>query len=336
MTYTKIWPEAKHALCFVRPVAGCGQEVQKRMIAKALKKLDIPHGMYESPIDGDRDNERGAMIKNMRGNEVVVLPRLNVLGRKRVEVKSSVSLDFMLCVGDILRKCDYILVLDSNMPNNEPYADNSITSKDREWNDVMERAVNQITYGRKLSKSDASKMATKRWAGEFRGVVEEWTKNPERAKELETMARVWRDPAFKSAKEAYEAMPEEVREQIKSLETARKIFGRRKPELKRGRPKKKVNGPDESPIAIYDLVDGDSIVYTGMTADPYDRFYKHKRSERCTKRGFLEVIEWHDNRVDAAKAEALRIRLLRPLNNQQHAATPKSGHERMVRSTAIY
>jgi len=57
---------------------------------------------------------------------------------------------------------------------------------------------------------------------------------------LEVWAQIWCDPLYSNDKEAYDAMPQDVRDQIKSLQTARKIFGRRKPNNRNiGRPKKK-------------------------------------------------------------------------------------------------
>lgn len=70
-------------------------------------------------------------------------------------------------------------------------------------------------------------------------MFDEWTKNPERVDDLEVMGRIWRDPKHSNDKEAYEALPDEVRAQITSAGTARRIFGKRRPkETKYGRPKK--------------------------------------------------------------------------------------------------
>lgn len=52
------------------------------------------------------------------------------------------------------------------------------------------------------------------------------------------MGAYWRDPIYPNAQAAYDAMPDDVRAQIKSLSTANDIFGKRKPGANAGRPKK--------------------------------------------------------------------------------------------------
>lgn len=73
------------------------------------------------------------------------------------------------------------------------------------------------------------------------GVVDRWTKDPSMKATRERWAQHWRDIAYRSAREALDAMPEEIRAEMGSLETARRIFGRRRPgdPSAGGRPPKK-------------------------------------------------------------------------------------------------
>lgn len=311
MTQRIKWPEAGYARIFIRPVLGLSEEIQRRMIDRAIEKLDIDSAIYESPLIGDKQNERGSLLHDCkRGDEVVIVARLDCLARKRVEVKTSITIDFALFVSSLLQRCQYILVLDDNMGDFKP-----ITSLDDDWDAVMERAVYVATNGRKLSSEKAKDMQSRRWAGQFRGVVKEWTLNPERAKELEDMGRIWRDPKYTNEQQAYDAMPEEVRAQIKSVVTARKIFGKRKPNNKNLGRKKKVNGPHELPAAIYDVIDDGEIVYTGMTGDPYTRMKSHLQTGIASNDSFMEVIEWFGSRDEAFQAESVRISVLQPPRN---------------------
>lgn len=323
MTQRKIWPKAEIARVFVRPVTGLSEEVQMRMIDRALEKLGLSHEIYKSKLTGDKQNERGSLLHDARHDEVIIVARLNVLARTRVEVRSSITIDFTLYVSALLRKCKYILVLDDNLGEFE-----SIISDDEDWDEVMERAIYVATYGRKMSSEEGRALADKRWAGKYRGVVKEWTKNPERAKDLEDMARIWRDPKFKNDQEAYDALPDEVRKQIKSLVTARRIFGRRKPNNKNLGRKKKVNGLPGSASAIYDIIEDGSIVYTGMTDNPYDRMKAHLSTGTASNDAYMEIIEWHGNRRDAFAAETVRINVLLPPRNTKQVearAMPERG-----------
>ena len=236
MSHRIKWPEARTARVFTRPVVGLSEEIQQRMIARAVKKLGIERQDYSSPLTGDKTNERGSLLNDARANEVVIVSRLDVLARSRAEVKTSVSRDFMFFVSALVRKCQYVLVLNDNLQSGKHIP---VISDDKDWDDVMERALNVATKGRTLSSKKASEKASLRWSGEFRGVVAEWTTNPERAKELEDVSRIWRDTKYTNEREAYAAFPEEVRAQIKSLVTARRIFGKRNPNVNNvGRPKK--------------------------------------------------------------------------------------------------
>lgn len=231
------WPDAEIALAFIRPVFGLSEEVQMRMIEKSVQQLGIRHEMYKSSISGGTKDERGKLLNLCSGTEVVVVARLNVLAKPGSEVKSSVSQDFMVFVSALRHKCKYILVLDDNLP--ETPRNSPVTSEDCDWDAVFSRAAQVVTNGRRLTSEEGRKRARVRWSGQFRGVYDEWTKNPERAKDLEDMGRIWRDPIYPNARAAYEAMPDDVRTQIKSLPMANRIFGKRKPDVKGiGRPKK--------------------------------------------------------------------------------------------------
>lgn len=222
---------------FVRPVFGLSEEIQMRMIKKAVEKLGIRHEIYKSPIKADSKDERGELLKNCRGSEVVVVARLNVLGRTGKEVSTTVSRDFMWFVGELKSQCGYILVLDDNLQHTPP--NSPITSDDDDWKAVLDRATDVVSNSRgDMTPAKNKKMLDRRWAGTFRGVFDEWTKNPERANEREAMSHIWRDPIYPNAQAAYDALPEDVRSQIKNPQMAGKIFGRRKPGVNIGRPKK--------------------------------------------------------------------------------------------------
>ena len=237
MTDRNKWPDAQIALVFIRPIRGLSEEIQMRMIDKAVKQLGIRHEIYKAPIANDNADERGAVLRHCRGTEVVVVARLNVLGRPRSETgDKTASREFMSFVSKLHRKCKYILVLDDNLPSTP--VNSSITSDDKEWDEVLDRAINVVANSRSLTPEGSKKLNISRWAGTFRGVRDEWTNNPERAEEREAMARIWRDPKNLTAKAAFAAMPEHIRKQFKNVQMAGKILGKRNPSIVRGRPKK--------------------------------------------------------------------------------------------------
>lgn len=87
----------------------------------------------------------------------------------------------------------------------------------------------------------AVKMARKRWdADGHRGVVDKWHSAAMR-KELARWQQHWRDPIYSSADAAFEAFPDEIKDEFGSMTTARRVFGRRRPHdpTAGGRPPKK-------------------------------------------------------------------------------------------------
>ena len=149
---------------------GLSKEVQVRMINKAVEQLGINHEIYESPVAADTADKRSELLGNCRGNEVVVVARLNVLGRPWAEVKKplSVSKDFMLFVSALRHKCGYVLVLDDNLPETPP--NSSVISNDKDWDDVFARAVNIVSNARSKTPKEAKAMAREGWKGRPRGV----------------------------------------------------------------------------------------------------------------------------------------------------------------------
>ena len=71
-------------------------------------------------------------------------------------------------------------------------------------------------------------------------------------------------------------------------------------------------------FAIYELTWLHEIIYVGFCRWPDKRLVEHRRSG-CFQRGIqMEVVEWHDTKKDALKAEKRRIKEKMPRYNIKH------------------
>jgi hypothetical protein len=105
-----------------------------------------------------------------------------------------------------------------------------LSSQDRaKWVALVRAAHDALARGgRKLPRKRAQAMARKSHEKRQPGVARRWLSAP-MTKVRERWAAVWRDPVYANAAAALAAMPDDVKSDIRSVETAYRIFGRRAP-----------------------------------------------------------------------------------------------------------
>lgn len=194
---------------FVRPIRFLTAERQMEMLTPFADGVDIV--FYEA-------RERDHWVRSLRRDEMALVARLEVIAETRGKVKRPL-VDFTAALSDLVQRAR--VVVDG---------ETGITSADgRKWRDLVEMTARRLATGsRRLPKAAARRMAAKRWARAEPGVVRLW-QSTSKAAERAKWAQHYRDPAFPSARAAFEAMPEEIRRAIGSLKTAERIFGRRRP-----------------------------------------------------------------------------------------------------------
>lgn len=113
-------------------------------------------------------------------------------------------------------------------------ADTGLTSNDGEpWYDRVQEMASKLMRGRPLSKEQATKLGRVSQSDREPGLVDEWL-SPIRTADRERVGQHWRDPSFKSAKEAIATAPEEFAElRTASRSTWERIFGGRTKRAKR-------------------------------------------------------------------------------------------------------
>lgn len=217
----------KNARVFYRPLRGYSLDKQR---AAVTKRFGTQIQMAEYIAIRDRNDERDQWLKDLRVDEVAVVPRLDVLSHRRANGRLRPMVDFATTLAALNDRKRCAFVVD---------AESGLTSSDgKKWLALVEWAANRVTSGRELSPRIAAKMAKTRWERAEPGVVELWH-SPHMVDDLKRWGAVWRDPIYKNDREALAAMSDEVQQQVSSPFTARKIFGQRRPGQKAGgRPKK--------------------------------------------------------------------------------------------------
>lgn len=173
--------------------------------------------------------ERDEWIKRTRADEGAMVAGMYVIPERATKGKRP-GADYAAALQRLVRKV--ALVVD---------AETGATSDDGgKWDAAIVSGAHKTASGRRLTKPRAVAMRAKQVAEAKPGVVEHWL-SPQMKPARDRWAQHWRDIAYRSAREALDAMPEEIRAELGSLETARRIFGRRRPgdPSAGGRPPKK-------------------------------------------------------------------------------------------------
>lgn len=195
----------KNIRAYLRPLRDYSLDEQRKAVESAGAKV-----VY---VEGETPDARRAWLKALRPTEVAMLPRLDVLPVLRTPKGKRPSVDFPAALAEVQDRCLYILD-----------AHHGITSKDgKNWHDLVAWAAHKITVGRALPSKRGRAMARKRWANAEPGTVARWM-SPHMADKRHRWAQHWRDPKYGSEQKAFDALPDELKAELGSKSTARRIF----------------------------------------------------------------------------------------------------------------
>lgn len=199
----------KNIRAYLRPLRDYPLDAQRKAVVDAGAKI-----VY---VEGEDANARAAWLKALRPNEVAMLPRLDVLAVLRAPGQPRPAVDLAATLAVLQDKCLYI-----------HEAESGTTSKDgKRWHELVAWAANRVAGGRALPKKAARAMAKKRWANAEPGTVARWL-SPHMAEQRHRWGQHWRDPKFGSEQKAFDALPEDIKRELGSKSTARRIFNSKK------------------------------------------------------------------------------------------------------------
>ena len=173
---------------------------------RAVKELDLPdigRSIYEH-------NELTAMLRNLRNNEAVLLPRVDVLAERKGR---GIGTRFLTNLLKLTNQTRIIIDVHAGI-NSHDYAP---------WYEHVEVARNRLTNTRKPTKDHMKLLGTLRHTKP--GIVEHWTKYVDK-ETFKIHAQCWRDPEHKNAKIARDSFPDEELRKA-SRKTIERIFGNR-------------------------------------------------------------------------------------------------------------
>jgi hypothetical protein len=197
----------KNMRAYIRPLRDYAADAQRRAVESV--------GTAAVYVEGEIADARAAWLKALRPNEVAVLPSLEVLAIIRSPHGPRPSADFSAALSAVQGRCAYIVD-----------ARTGITSQDgQRWLDLVAWAAHRIAAGRALPTKKARAMARKRWKDAEPGTVARWL-SPHMDAARHRWAQHWRDPKHGSEQKAFDALPDEIKRELGSKSTARRIFNR--------------------------------------------------------------------------------------------------------------
>lgn len=195
----------KNIRAYLRPLRDYPLDAQRKAVEAAGAKV-----IY---AEGEVADARAAWLRALRPDEVAMLPRLDVLAVLRTPSGPRPSVDFASTLAAVQDKCLYI-----------HEAESGTTSKDgKRWHELVAWAAGRVAGGRALPAKKARAMAKKRWANAAPGTVARWL-SPHMAKDRHRWGQHWRDPKYGSEQKAFDALPDDIKRELGSKATARRIF----------------------------------------------------------------------------------------------------------------
>ncbi len=204
---------------YIRPLRDYREQAQRRDVGK------YEDGTFyvEKSRAGKRVADvRAAWISSLRPGDLAVVPKLWVLPRSQSDGKLRPSVDFAAVVAEVLGRGAVLIEGATGVASNDT----------KRWRQLLQQSAGRIAAGRGHSPRKATEYG--RRGGKVmrdRSITLAWL-SENMKKEREAAARIWRDPTYRNAVEAFTNLPEE----ITSLSMARRIFGKRMPHVKTGRP----------------------------------------------------------------------------------------------------
>lgn len=217
----------KNLVALYRPVAGLSVDRQREACQAVAKQIGAKIAMeYDATNDADALHE---WRSGMRSADIAIVAKLFCIPDWRAPKARPTSV-FGETLTDFASR-DIVLIS----------AMDQVASADgAKWVAAVRAAHDTLAGGnRKLPRKKAQDMARRSHESRADGAVRRWTTEA-MSDVRERWAIVWRDLKHSRAEDAFAAMPEDVRRDIGSIQSARRIFGKRRPGDKKagGRPSK--------------------------------------------------------------------------------------------------
>lgn len=198
---------------FVRPAGSYTADEQREIIAAWLKANGCT---LETEYDaGEFAGARDEWVTRTRKTEGAIIAALWLIGEPRGNIGRPTT-DFIRALSKIEHAAALVVE-----------AETGIASTSKQWADRKAEAQDFIAAGkRRLSKRQQRVMAAARAKKAVPGGLERW-RDPANKRRYDKWHAHWTSRKFKSGAEAYNAIPEDVRDDIGGLRMMYKIFGPR-------------------------------------------------------------------------------------------------------------
>lgn len=208
--------QLKNLVALYRPIAGLPVDRQREACHALAKQLGVKVAMeYNAADDPDALTE---WRKCLSSRDVAVVAKLICIPDWRAKGRRPASV-----LGETLADLsarEVMLIAAS---------DNVSSAEGPKWVAAARAAYDAISSGnRKLPRKKAQEMARRSHERRADGPVRRWTSEA-MTDVRERWAVVWRDTKYSRADDAFASMPEDVQRDIGSVQSARRIFGKRRP-----------------------------------------------------------------------------------------------------------
>lgn len=216
---------------FYRALRGHSIDHQRKMVEAIVARLG--GRIIAEYTAGEMGEDRDEWIRRTRATEGAIVAGLYVIPEPAMKASRGVkgrrpSADYAAALMALVQGCAVIVD-----------AESGLTSKDgAKWRALVELHAGKTAAGRQMTKARARKMAAKRWEGVPPKATDRWSA-PNMRRERERWAQHWRDPKYRTGQDAFDALPVEMRDEIRTPRRMYDIFGPRNPSgSKGGRPRK--------------------------------------------------------------------------------------------------
>lgn len=213
---------------FYRPIKGHSVEHQRKLVLAYVQQRG-GRIVAEYTANLKSLGERDEWIARTRKTEAAIVAGLFVIPEPAAK-GSRPTADYARAMMQLFSRAGIVVE-----------AMSGITSADGEaWENLIYDHSIKTARGRVLTTREAKKMSAESQRRRGPDIAPAWNAPNMRAEKIRWQQH-WRDPAFSSARKAFDAMPADIRESLGSYRTAINVLGKRRPGDKSagGRPPKK-------------------------------------------------------------------------------------------------
>lgn len=215
----------KQIRCFLRPSRTYRLDRQRLVCEVAAARLGLDVVWY---IQGDEGGDRDIWVRQVRKDEIAMVPRLDLITGPREEIGGRPLVDYTITLSALVNHAGVVIEASTGAQSDKAKA----------WKDRVAACANLIAQGRDLQPEVAREMARKSHRNRSPvSKVKLWA-DPSMAKEIKRLRVVWRSREYYNDDQRFAALPADAREAFGSKWTARAVLGQvHLTPSKAGRPK---------------------------------------------------------------------------------------------------